>query len=788
MRKAIATAPRNGDFVILEDNASGTYAVARWSVDSAQWLDDEGKPTQFSATHWHLPQTTLGPVNEVDSLPDPGAFPAKGGSESATPQQHRVEKQRKARNAQSETAGLEGGSKAQPADAPASDRIRPRRYGIPTMVACLLAGAAIGPLLYHGDFGTLLHARPVDPEKEASSKQALQQELELATRLANDATAARREAESRAASLRDAGDVLRQEKAAGDNTIAQLRQALQAELAKANDLTAELAEAQRNILVQTALAQKATDEGARAEAERDRVTGELRQALRQQEDKLAQASLRANEQLALKLERDKAEKLRVELVAARREAESRTAILRSANDEATRLKEASARTADELRQAQDKAEKLGGELAATRQEVEARTAAARDANAEAQRVVESSKRTADEQGQALRDAQGKAETLAADLAAARQEAQAQAAAARAASTEAQRVVESSKRTADEQGKALRDAQGKAETLAADLVAARQEAQAQVAAARAASTEAQRAVESSKRTADEQGKALREAQSKAQTLAADLTAARQEAQAQTAAAEAANAEARQMVETGKRTADEQARALRETQDDVEKLRAELAEARRELGSQVSSTSSMKRQLAEAREASERSAGEQQHALQQEQDKMARLVVELAEARSRLEALASPRPAKEAADGNQPATMRNEFQTAAAEAPVSSASLEAGRTQLTEPGSVPTSPQPPNPQAVRLIARANLLLEQGNIGGARNMLDLAAELGSREALFWLAETYDPLVLSARQTFGTQSDIAKARELYGKALAGGVNEAQRRLEALQQRAGGR
>jgi hypothetical protein len=124
--------------------------------------------------------------------------------------------------------------------------------------------------------------------------------------------------------------------------------------------------------------------------------------------------------------------------------------------------------------------------------------------------------------------------------------------------------------------------------------------------------------------------------------------------------------------------------------------------------------------------------------------------------------------------------------------------AASSVLEAPPKVPTGDvqQPPNlatrpttnleqgsPQAVRLIARANLLLEQGNIGAARNMLDRAVEMGSAEALFWLAETYDPLLLSTRKTFGTQSDIAKARELYGKALAGGVSEAKVRLEALQQ-----
>ena len=53
-------------------------------------------------------------------------------------------------------------------------------------------------------------------------------------------------------------------------------------------------------------------------------------------------------------------------------------------------------------------------------------------------------------------------------------------------------LETSKRSADEQGQALREAQDKAEKLAADLAAARQEAEAQTAAARAASDEARRA--------------------------------------------------------------------------------------------------------------------------------------------------------------------------------------------------------------------------------------------------------------------------------------------------------
>jgi hypothetical protein len=96
---------------------------------------------------------------------------------------------------------------------------------------------------------------------------------------------------------------------------------------------------------------------------------------------------------------------------------------------------------------------------------------------------------------------------------------------------------------------------------------------------------------------------------------------------------------------------------------------------------------------------------------------------------------------------------------------------------------TSTGPSNAEAARLMARASLLRDQGNIGAARIVLERAAETGSASALFALAETYDPLSLSAWGTFGTQGDVAKAEELYANALAGGVQEAGDRLNALRQ-----
>jgi TPR repeat protein len=89
---------------------------------------------------------------------------------------------------------------------------------------------------------------------------------------------------------------------------------------------------------------------------------------------------------------------------------------------------------------------------------------------------------------------------------------------------------------------------------------------------------------------------------------------------------------------------------------------------------------------------------------------------------------------------------------------------------------------SPEATRLLARASALIGQGNIGAARIVLERAVETGSAQASFMLAETYDPLVLSTWKTYGTQGDVTKARELYAKALAGGIQEAKDRSVALR------
>jgi len=116
-----------------------------------------------------------------------------------------------------------------------------------------------------------------------------------------------------------------------------------------------------------------------------------------------------------------------------------------------------------------------------------------------------------------------------------------------------------------------------------------------------------------------------------------------------------------------------------------------------------------------------------------------------------------------------------------------SAEAGEATSAGSKAIPTQPRAPaqpnvNPEASRLLARANGLLLQGSITEARIVLDRAAEMGSAQASFVIAETYDPHILSNWKTVGTRPNVAAAREFYLKAAAGGVVEAKNRLESLR------
>jgi hypothetical protein len=240
------------------------------------------------------------------------------------------------------------------------------------------------------------------------------------------------------------------------------------------------------------------------------------------------------------------------------------------------------------------------------------------------------------------------------------------------------------------------------------------------------------------------------------------------------------------------------ALQQERDKAEKLARELTTAWRELRSQavaLADSAAQRQELTDLRQAlqqTERQSEAYRESLAQERARNRGLDEQLAarrdttpsRGRNAMASLSDTPVPTPAPTTDKPATAP----LAASGKPVIAAAAVDNKpatmaARVTAPEAQRTAPEAPgNPEALRLMARASLLLSQGNIVAARTVLDRAAETGSAPALFALAETYDPIILATWGTFGTQGDTAKARELYAKAFAGGVQEANDRLNALR------
>jgi hypothetical protein len=48
----IELAPKNGDFVVLQDARTGAWEVGRWAQETSSWVQIDGKPLRLFPTHW----------------------------------------------------------------------------------------------------------------------------------------------------------------------------------------------------------------------------------------------------------------------------------------------------------------------------------------------------------------------------------------------------------------------------------------------------------------------------------------------------------------------------------------------------------------------------------------------------------------------------------------------------------------------------------------------------------------------------------------------------------------
>jgi hypothetical protein len=294
-------------------------------------------------------------------------------------------------------------------------------------------------------------------------------------------------------------------------------------------------------------------------------------------------------------------------------------------------------------------------------------------------------------------------------------------------------------------------------------------------------QAHQAQQAAERIVVELRETLQQERDKAETLTRDLAMARHEIANQTAKAQRTTDEAIQAKEAAERDATMVQEALQGERARADSLTRDLTKARREIEAQAAASDKPGEEAARLQLA----VAELRQVLQQENDKAERLARELDTARRELETQAAALADKTTRSLQltelqpqrpAPVTPQGLATTDTATKPV----MPAGAKQLTMPAQA-RARAPDSLEVARLMERADLLRGQGDIGGARMVLEHAAEAGNAPALFALAETYDPMILSAWGTLGTRGDVTKARALYTKALAGGIEVARDRLNAL-------
>ena len=121
-------------------------------------------------------------------------------------------------------------------------------------------------------------------------------------------------------------------------------------------------------------------------------------------------------------------------------------------------------------------------------------------------------------------------------------------------------------------------------------------------------------------------------------------------------------------------------------------------------------------------------------------------------------------------------------AAATPPAQIASAPAAPQPLAAPA-VPPQSVVSSAESRAHVTRAAGMFRDGDVSGARLLLDRAVRGGDPTAAFALAETWDPNILAALNVRGVKGDKDKARALYAQALQGGLGEARGRLAALGQ-----
>ena len=250
MRRMIETAPQDGKFVILEEDARGNYDVARWSSEAGGWVGEDGEPINITPTHWHPTQGE----NHLQQGLDFSFFLRQAAEQRVTAGDVLAA----CSVAADPVTRAEVGAQTTLVEAKRVSQAR-WRFAATVLAASLVAAAFTG--MY---FRAQVTYEVAQLRKVADAKAAeLQQERDHSAALASELATVRRDFETMAALSSKAADEGAQLRKVADARAAELQQ----ERDHSAALASELATVRRDFETTAALSSKAGRKVAEAKAE-----------------------------------------------------------------------------------------------------------------------------------------------------------------------------------------------------------------------------------------------------------------------------------------------------------------------------------------------------------------------------------------------------------------------------------------------------------------------------------------------------------------------------------------
>ena len=271
MRQAIETAPMDGTFVILEDDASGTQNVAHWSSKAGEWVGKDGESIKITPTHWYPAPSAGDGVVASRSVVTVAPVTLDAFQQQSAPVEANSPPHARRFAASSITATL--------------DRYA-GRYGIFGISMMGIFGISmmgiLGIIMMGGQVAEQASRSPSDLEtlqqRTESEQTAAQAHAQVKQPV--EATASRAK-ELQQERQRAAGAA--SEERVADNAVSELRR----ERERAEALARELARVRREVETAAAVSSRKDDEAVKLKLNAETAVTELRQSLQQEQKKTA---------------------------------------------------------------------------------------------------------------------------------------------------------------------------------------------------------------------------------------------------------------------------------------------------------------------------------------------------------------------------------------------------------------------------------------------------------------------------------------------------------------------